>query len=113
MARLPLDQNLSHRILDHLSDLHPGSTHVRHVGLARATDLEVWTFAREAGYMIVSKDGDFHQMSFLFGPPPKVVWLRLGNCSTDGVIETMLRSTDLIAAFAAHPDDSLLVVGSY
>jgi predicted nuclease of predicted toxin-antitoxin system len=33
----------------------------------------------------VSKDTDFHQRSFLFGGPPKVVWIRLGNCSTEDI----------------------------
>ena len=34
------------------------------------------------GYTIVTKDADFRQRSFLLGPPPKVIWIGLGNCST-------------------------------
>jgi predicted nuclease of predicted toxin-antitoxin system len=47
----------------------------------RASDTEVWRYAAEHGFTIVSKDSDFHQRSLLFGSPPKVVWLRIGNCS--------------------------------
>lgn len=44
-------------------------------------DTEVWSFAAEQGFTIVSKDTDFYQRSVLLGGPPKVVWLRVGNCT--------------------------------
>ena len=34
-----------------------------------------WAYARDHGYTIVSKDNDFRQYAFLYGPPPKVLWL--------------------------------------
>lgn len=40
--------------------------------------------------VIVSKDSDFHHRSLLFGFPPKVIWIRRGNCSVQE-IETILR----------------------
>ena len=40
--------------------------------------------------IIVSKDSDFYQRSLLFGHPPKVIWLRRGNCST-AAVEAILR----------------------
>jgi predicted nuclease of predicted toxin-antitoxin system len=40
---------------------------------------EVWSYAREHGFAILSKDSDFHQRSLLYGHPPKVVWVRKGN----------------------------------
>jgi predicted nuclease of predicted toxin-antitoxin system len=45
-------------------------------------DESVWTYAAQHGFTIISKDTDFHQRSFLYGHPPKVVWIRRGNCST-------------------------------
>jgi len=45
----------------------------------------VWEYAAKHGFMIVSKDADFHQWSFVHGHPPKVVWIRHGNCSTADV----------------------------
>lgn len=83
--RLLLDQNLSPRLVLALADLYPRSVHVRDVGLAMAADDVVWAYAAEHGLTIVSKDADFHQRSFLLGPPPKVVWIRRGNCSSDAV----------------------------
>ena len=83
MPRLLLDENLSPRLVALIADLLPGSAHVRDVGLARADEATVWAYARESGFAVVSKDGDFRQMSCLHGPPPKVIWMRVGNCSTD------------------------------
>jgi predicted nuclease of predicted toxin-antitoxin system len=74
--KLLLDQNLAPRLVARLTDLFPGSEHVRDVGLAAADDLAVWEYAKAGEFAIVSKDADFRQLSFLYGSPPKVVWLR-------------------------------------
>lgn len=50
----------------------------------------VWDYAKDNNLMIVSKDSDMHDLSLVFGNPPKVIWLRLGNCSTSQV-ENLLR----------------------
>lgn len=89
--RLLLDQNLSPRLARSLQDQHPGSAHVREFGLQCGHDSEVWEFAKTRGFTIVSKDADFHQRSLVYGPPPKVIWLRIGNCRSDDVL-TLLRS---------------------
>jgi predicted nuclease of predicted toxin-antitoxin system len=49
------------------------------------------SFRLVARLAIISKDSDFHQLSFLFGHPPKVVWVRLANCST-AEIERLVRA---------------------
>ena len=59
-------------------------------GLNTAKDEKVWKFARQHGFMIVSKDSDFYQRSLLYGFPPKVIWIRRGNCRTE-TIEQILR----------------------
>ncbi len=79
--RLLFDQNLAPRLVRGLADLFPGSAHVRELGMDSASDQEIWTHARGEGFVIVSKDNDFQQMSFLYGHPPKVIWIRRGNCS--------------------------------
>ncbi len=83
--KLLLDQNLSRKLVTMLADMYPGSTHVSALNLHQATDAIIWAFAKESNFTIVSKDSDFHQRSFLEGWPPKVVWLRLGNCSTQDI----------------------------
>jgi len=71
-VKLLLDQNLSPRLVAPLAELFPGTTHVRDAGLERASDRSVWEYARLHHYCILSKDADFHQLSFLYGAPPKV-----------------------------------------
>ncbi len=88
--KLLFDQNISPRLVSQIADLFPGSAHIRDFGLQRADDETVWNLARERDFIIVSKDSDFRQRSFLYGPPPKVIWVRRGNCSTRE-IEAMLR----------------------
>ncbi len=51
-------------------DVFSGSVHVRDVGLAPADDEAVWTYAAAHDLVIVSKDSDFRQRSFLRGAPP-------------------------------------------
>ena len=64
---------------------------MREVGLKEAGDPLVWEYAKNNGLVVVSKDSDFHQRRFLYGYPPKVVWVRLGNWSTADV-ERVLRA---------------------
>ncbi len=109
--KLLFDQNLAGGLVCRLSDLFPGSKQVKEVGLAEATDLEVWLWAQHQGFTIVSKDSDFQQRSLLFGAPPKVVWLRVGNCST-GRIEALLREHSVsLHTFELDPRQSLLALG--
>jgi len=81
-VRLLLDQNLSRLLVGQLAQSFPESSHVAALGLETATDREIWTYAGTHDYVIVSKDSDFRQLAFLLGPPPKAVWVRVGNCST-------------------------------
>jgi predicted nuclease of predicted toxin-antitoxin system len=108
--KLLFDQNLSPRLVAQLAAEFPGSLHVRDVGLAAAPDPAVWTHAAAHGFVIVSKDRDFQHRALLLGHPPKVVWLRLGNCSTAAVAGLLRgRQADLLA-FEADPVASLLAL---
>jgi predicted nuclease of predicted toxin-antitoxin system len=71
-VKLLLDQNLSPRLVRSLAATYPGTSHVREVGLHAVDDETIWAYAAEHGFVIVSKDADFHQRSFVLGPPPKV-----------------------------------------
>jgi predicted nuclease of predicted toxin-antitoxin system len=89
-VKLLFAENLSPTLVTLLKDLYPDSTHVHALDLGSTPDHTVWNFARQQGYVLVSKDSDFYELSLLWGHPPKVIWLRLGNCSTREV-ETLLR----------------------
>ena len=108
--RLLLDQNLSRSLVGALAPWFPDSSHVAALGLEAATDREVWSYAGEHDYVIVSKDSDFRQLAFLLGPPPKAVWLRIGNCSTSTIAELLRATADVISRFAASEEEALLVL---
>jgi predicted nuclease of predicted toxin-antitoxin system len=108
-VKLLLDQNLSDRIISRISDLFPGSTHIKAVGLREADDGVVWEWAKQHGFTIASKDTDFHQRAILFGHPPKVIWLRVGNCQTS-LITNLLRSRyHVVRQFIQSETESLSV----
>lgn len=108
--KLLFDQNLPPRLVASVDGVFPGSTHVREQGLATSEDLEVWRFAATGGYTIVTKDADFHQMSFLYGHPPKVVWLRLGNCTTSRIESVLLARTEALLQFERDEEASFLAL---
>lgn len=108
--KLLFDQNLSHKLARRLADLFPDSTHVREVGLKEAEDLAVWEYAKQRGFMIVSKDADFHQRSFVVGFPPKVMWIRLGNCTTLEVEQVIRKNFDSIKTFAEDEEAAFLIL---
>jgi predicted nuclease of predicted toxin-antitoxin system len=59
---------------------------------------------------IVTKDDDFRQHSFLRGFPPKVVWLRFGNCPTDVIAAALRDRASDLQEFVADPHKALLVL---
>src|SRR5882672_9614397 len=88
--KLLFDENLSPVLVARLSDLFPDSTHVFLCGMDHQDDRNVRMFAEKNDYLIVTKDADFSDLSLLLGYPPKIIWIRRGNCSTDA-IEQLLR----------------------
>lgn len=110
MTRLLFDQNISPRLVDRLDDLYPNSGHVYRLGLETSLDRTVWEYARQNGYTIVTKDADFSELSLLLGFPPKVIWIRRGNCST-GEIEILFRENfESIVALSDDPDVGILTL---
>lgn len=87
--KLLLDENLSRRLIPFLQQDFPGSTQVALIGLERADDREIWEFAKANGFVIVTRDADFEDMSIVKGHPPQVIWLRTRN-QTKGVVLNML-----------------------
>jgi predicted nuclease of predicted toxin-antitoxin system len=89
-VKLLFDQNLSPKLVNHLADLYPDSNHVYHLGIDLVPDRELREYARREGFVIVTKDSDFSDLCILLGFPPKVIWIRRGNCSSKD-IEAILR----------------------
>lgn len=94
--KLLLDENLSRRVVPFVQSDFPGTSQVALEGMEQADDAAVWEYAKANGFVIVSKDSNFQEMTVLRGAPPKVIWLRSGNTSKAGVISLLMSSKDHI-----------------
>jgi predicted nuclease of predicted toxin-antitoxin system len=80
------------------------------LGLAEAEDAVLWQHAKASAFVLVTQDSDFADMVALYGPPPKVIWLRCGNQPTQ-VIEKLLRDhAQAISTFDQDPTATCLEI---
>ena len=108
--KLLFDETLSPRLPRLLAGLFAESVHARECGLRGLPDEAVWEYARINGFTIVSKDSDFQQRSVLYGPPPKLVWLRIGNCTRDQLVQLITAHERDIHALGTNPSEAVLVL---
>jgi predicted nuclease of predicted toxin-antitoxin system len=98
-VKLLFDQNISFRILPLIQSKYPEAAQVKGLNLVSKTDIEIWQFAKINGYTIVTFDSDFKDLATLFGHPPKIIWLRLGNSSTKNLADFFIQRDQLISQF--------------
>lgn len=108
--KLLFDEQLSPRLAQSLQGEFPGSQHVHDRGLGSASDRDVFAHARSHDFLIVTKDSDFAELALSLGSPPKVIWLRLGNCATSDVLELLRRQALVIHEFAVDPEPAVLAL---
>lgn len=111
--KLLFDENVSPKLPRLLVTLFPGSTHARECGLRGFPDEDVWKYARANGFTIASKDSDFQQRSLLYSHPPKLIWLRIGNCTTQQIVRLLTAHEQAIRSFDADPIEAVLVLTSH
>ena len=88
--KLLLDENLSRRIVPFIQGLYPNSTQVTFIGLEQADDKTIRQYAIDNEFVIVTKDADFYEMNCIYGQPPKLIWLKMGNQSKSATIKTLI-----------------------
>lgn len=108
--RLLFDQNLSPRLVRLLSDVYSECSHVQNLGMDESSDTEVWNYAAEYGYTVVSKDSDFHQRSLLLGAPPRVIWIRQGNCSVTETADLLRQRFIAVERFHMREEKAFLAL---
>lgn len=70
--KLLFDQNISFRLIEKIAEFFPEARQVVHLGLTNATDLQIWNFAKENGYAIVTYDADFYELASIKGTHQKL-----------------------------------------
>lgn len=108
--KLLFDENLSPKLPRLLSQRFPESIHIRDCGLKGFPDEAIWEYARKQDFTIVSKDSDFYQRSVFYGHPPKLIWLRIGNCTRTDLVALIEDSIEEIYRFIADPFESVLAL---
>ncbi len=97
--KLLFDNNLSHKLATRLDDIFPCSTHVMIENLDEAEDKDIWEFAKKNGFTIVTKDADYNEINLVRGFPPKVIWLRIGNCKISDIEGIIRKNAIIISEF--------------
>lgn len=108
--KLLFDENLSRRLVHLLAPEFPGSSHLDLARMRGAADADIWRYAREHGLIIVSKDSDFRQRAFLYGAPPKVIWVSVGNAGTAAIADLLRSGLPRIQSFGQSSEAGLLVL---
>jgi predicted nuclease of predicted toxin-antitoxin system len=107
-VKLLFDENLSPRLVGDLAPHWPDSTHIELLGMRGASDAAIWAHARDGNFIIVSKDDDFRSLALVRGPPPKAIWLQVGNASTAAVANLLRANALLLKTFSLDPVEALL-----
>ena len=102
--KLLLDENLSRRLVPFLQHAYPGSNQVVLLGMESASDKEVWQKARDDGYVIVTRDADFQELSLVWGQPPKVIRLKTLNQSRAATLKVLLDNLEFITEALVERD---------
>jgi predicted nuclease of predicted toxin-antitoxin system len=103
--KLLFDENLSYRILKKLDVAYNGSENIR--GKA---DLVIWEYAKKNGFTVVTFDEDFYDIQLLRKFPPKVIWLRCGNTSTNHIAEILNKKTEKLKRFIEDSEQGIFEI---
>lgn len=110
--RLLFDEQLAEELCVLLRDKFPESLHVRAIGAGGASDEIIWQTAQDRGCVLVTKDEDFHRLGVLRGAPPKVVWIRIGNCTTADIAALLREHHADIERFVDEDEATVLELGA-
>lgn len=102
--KLLFDQNISFRIVSKLIDNFPDCRHVSQVGLNNSEDHEIWEYSKNKNYVIVTFDSDFYEISLISGTPPKIIWVRTGNLTTNEIAKLIENNKSTIFDFVNNPE---------
>jgi len=104
--RLLFDQNISFRITKKLQGYFSDCKHVSDCGLRDCEDPDIWQYAKKNNFAIVTFDSDFYDISIINGHPPKIIWIRSGNLTTNEIVHMMIKNHNSIIAFLENEEFS-------
>ena len=108
--KLLFDENISFKITKKIIHLYPDSKHLSDLRLIQSTDFEVWDFAKKNRFSIVTFDSDFMDLALIKGFPPKIIWLKIGNTSTENLVTVLINNFIVINHFLKNDELSFLEI---
>ena len=101
--KILLDANISWKLIEKLKLFFGECNHVDLIGLnVPAEDKDIWDYALNNGYIIITKDTDFVDLMELKGFPPKIVLLKTGNNSSKALVELLINTKSTIEDLAEN-----------
>jgi predicted nuclease of predicted toxin-antitoxin system len=111
--KILLDANISWKLVNIVTPIYGECIHVDSIGLpVPAGDKDIWDYALNNGYIIITKDHDFLDLLELKGFPPKVVLLKTGNNSSKALADLLLNSKQKIEELESNDYGLLEIYGS-
>lgn len=102
--KLLFDQNISFRIISKINSIFPEAAQVRQLNIENYSDIEIWNFAKTNGYTVITFDADFFDISNIKGHPPKIIWLRFGNTTTNYLAGILNSKQEIIKNFISKEE---------
>jgi predicted nuclease of predicted toxin-antitoxin system len=109
-VKLLLDENLSRRLVPALQAQFPGSSQVALLGLERSTDAQLCDYAALHGFVLCSKDDDFHRLVAARNYRPRLIHLAMGNAGNDAVLATLLAAAERLRRAFDDPATGVVVI---
>ena len=108
--RVLLDHNAPPRLSRWWRDRGHAAGDVRDVGLSSASDAVVWRWAAENADVILTKDADVERMVGTRGPPPRLLWLRVGTQTTAALLAVLDDHEDVVLRWLSDPNEALHIM---
>jgi predicted nuclease of predicted toxin-antitoxin system len=107
-----LDANVSWRLVSILKEYFGECVHADSIPELEfpAKDTKIWKYAKDNGYAIITRDNDFNDLISTRGFPPKIIWLRTGNCSRKFTADLLIRSKQAIEELMKSEEYGLLEI---
>lgn len=107
---LLFDQNISHRLISLIQDILPEAKQVKQIDLENSSNKQIWEYAKEHDFTIVTFDSDFYDFSLVWGHPPKTIWIRTYNQTTKNVEEILRKHMNTLIDFQDDKDLACLEI---
>lgn len=108
--KLLFDQNLPPSLSRRLTDLGAEFAHVTDFAMKAADDAAIWELAKRGSWTTVTKDKDFRSRVAVYGAPPRVVLLQIGDCPVEAADGCLRRAWPFVVKLDADASASLLLV---